>query len=66
MKRILFALTLLSNSMLLGMALLVYLDSRNPYMKFLTSGTSKIYILLMCLLGLTVGFLYLRNLWNRD
>lgn len=42
----------LAISMLLGLVVLVILDEHNPTMKFLTSGTSKIYLLLMCVLSL--------------
>ncbi len=52
-------LPLLTNAMLLGMLLIVYLDGRNPYMAFLTSAPSKVYIVLMCLLGLITSTLYL-------
>ena len=53
------ALALLSNAMLLGLLLLVYLDGRNPYMAFLTSGVSKIYLVILCVLGLTNGIILL-------
>lgn len=47
----------LTIAMALGMAVLVYLDGRNPYMEFLTSGASKVYILLLCALCLAVAIL---------
>ena len=53
------ALALLSNAMLLGLLLLVYLDGRNPYMAFLTSGVSKIYLVILCVLGLINGIILL-------
>lgn len=37
-------------TMALGLMLIVYLDGRNPLMQFLTSRTSKIYILAVCVL----------------
>lgn len=48
----------LAISLVLGLALMVYLDERNPLMAFLTSGVSKIYILILCIVCLTVAVLY--------
>ena len=48
----------LSIAMLLGLVVLVILDEHNPTMKFLTSGTSKVYLLLLCALCLTSLILY--------
>ena len=48
----------LAISMVLGLVLLVYLDERNPYMAFLTSKVSKIYILILCAVCLLVAILY--------
>ena len=47
----------LSIAMLLGLAVLVVLDERNPLMNFLTSSTSKIYLLILCAVGLAVAVL---------
>ena len=57
MRRIKSALEHLSISMLLGLMVLVYLDGRNPYMAFLTSGVSKVYILLAAALGIASAVL---------
>lgn len=65
MKKLRFALAMLSNAMLLGLIVLLYLDSRNPYMKFLTSDVSKIYILLTCVLGVITGCLYMARFRRR-
>ena len=59
MKKLKTVLALFSNAMLLGLLLLIYLDGRNPYMAFLTSGVSKVYLVILCLLGLTNGILIL-------
>ena len=58
-------LPLLTNAMLLGMLLIVYLDGRNPFMAFLTSTPSKVYIVMMCLLGLLTSTLYLMRTRDR-
>ncbi|MBR5095011.1 MAG: hypothetical protein IK095_07955 [Oscillospiraceae bacterium] len=58
-KRWKIFLALLTNAMLLGMLLLTYLDGRNPFMAFLTSGPSKIYIAIMCALGILTSTLFL-------
>ena len=47
------------------MLLIVYLDGRNPFMAFLTSTPSKVYIVLMCLLGLLTSTLYLIRMRDR-
>lgn len=62
MKRLRFFLALLTDSMLIGMILLVYLDGRNPTLYFLTSISSKVYTLLMCAVGLASTILCLRDL----
>jgi len=58
-------LTLLTNAMLLGLILLVYLDGRNPYMLFLTSNVSKIYMLILCGLGILTTTLSMADLRRR-
>ena len=58
-------LTLLTNAMLLGLILLVYLDGRNPYMLFLTSNVSKIYMLVLCGLGVLTTTLSMADLRRR-
>lgn len=60
-KKLRVFLILMTNAMLLGLILLVYLDGRNPYMLFLTSGPSKIYLLILCGLGLLTTFLSLAD-----
>ena len=52
----------LAIAMLLGLVLIVYLDGRNPYMAFLTSGVSKIYILILCAVCLIVSILFAAEL----
>lgn len=44
----------LAVSMLLGLIVLVVLDSRNPLMKFLNSGASYWYIAMTCILCIGV------------
>ena len=65
MKKLRIALIMLANAMLLGMILLVYLDGRNPFMAFLTSTASKVYILLMCVTALACLILCLTDLRRR-
>ena len=66
MRKLFTALTMLANAMLLGLIVLVYLDGRNPFMAFLTSTASKVYILLACVLGLAVTVLCLVWLRRED
>ena len=47
MKRFKLILAMLANALLLGLAVLVIVDARNPYMRFLTSTVSYIYLLLL-------------------
>ena len=49
----------LSIAMLLGLAVLVLLDERNPLMNFLTSSPSKIYLLIVCAVGLAVAVMFI-------
>lgn len=54
MKNLRIFLALLTNAMLLGLLLLVYLDGRNPYYYggFLASPTSKVYLIVLAVVGL--------------
>lgn len=49
----------LSIAMLLGMVVITILDGYNPLMAFLTSNTTKIYIIVMCILGLVTALMYI-------
>ena len=53
MKRLRIFLALLTNAMLLGLPLLVYLHGRNPYFYggFLTSPAARIYLVVLAVLG---------------
>ena len=62
MKRFKVFLAMLANALLLGLIVLVVVDARNPYMRFLTSGPSHVYLLLTCALGVTVVSLYIASL----
>ncbi len=62
MKRFRLILAMLANAMLMGLAVLVIVDARNPYMRFLTSTPSYVYLLLLCVLGVTVVSLYIASL----
>lgn len=44
----------LAIAMLLGLLVLIVLDGRNPLMAFLTSGASKVYMIVMCVSALLV------------
>ena len=46
-------------AMLLGMVVITILDGYNPLMAFLTSSTTKIYIIVMCILGLVTALMYI-------
>ena len=65
MKKMKIFLAMLANAFLLGLALLVFLDSRNPFMAFLTSTPSHIYLLLLAVLGVAVCSLYIAELRRR-
>lgn len=62
MKRFKLILAMLANALLLGLAVLVIVDARNPYMRFLTSTVSYIYLLLLVVIGVTVVSLYIASL----
>ena len=67
MKKLRLALVLLTNAMLLGLLLLIYLDMRNPYFYggFLSSPSAKIYLALLCGFGLTGGILSIADILDR-
>lgn len=54
MKFLKFILPHLAIAMLLGLIVLLILDSRNPLMEFLTGDAAKIYMIIMCVLCITV------------
>lgn len=64
MKKLRVFLGMLTNAFLLGLLLLVYLDGRNPYYYggFLNSGSAKVYLVLLALLGLVNTCLSIRDL----
>ncbi len=62
MKRFKMLLAMLANALLLGLAVLVIVDARNPYMRFLTSRVSHVYLLLLAALGVAVVSLYIASL----
>ncbi len=66
MKKLKIFVGMLANAMLIGMMLLVYLDERNPFMQFLTSFPSKIYMMIMCIVALIVSVMFLLNLSTDD
>ncbi len=49
----------LTIAMLLGMVVITILDGYNPLMAFLTSRVTKIYIVVMCILGLVTAVMYI-------
>lgn len=67
MKKLRVALVLLSNAMLLGLPLLIYLDQRNPYYHggFLSSPSARTYLLFLFALCLMTGILSLADLLDR-
>ena len=62
MKKFKLALAMLANALLLGLIVLVILDARNPFMAFLTSMPSHLYLLILSIIGVTVVSLYIASL----
>ena len=62
MKRFKLILAMLTNAMLLGLIVLVVVDARNPYMRFLTSTASYLYLLLLAVIGVVVVSMYIASL----
>lgn len=52
MKKWTLFLAMLANALQLGLIVLVILDARNPFMAFLTSTPSHIYLLLLAVVGI--------------
>lgn len=46
-------------AMLLGMVVITILDGYNPLMAFLTSRATKVYIIVMCILGVATAVMYI-------
>jgi hypothetical protein len=61
-KRFKLILAMLTNAMLLGLIVLVVVDARNPYMRFLTSTASYLYLLLLAVVGVVVVSMYIASL----
>ena len=59
MKAIMEFIAHLAIAMFLGMVVITVLDGYNPLMAFLTSRTTKIYIIVMCILGLVTAVMYI-------
>ena len=68
MKKFRIFLALLTNAMLLGLLLLVYLDGRNPYYfgGFLASSASRVYLVVLAAVGVVTTCLSLADLRNRN
>ena len=49
----------LAIAMLLGMVVITILDGCNPLMAFLTSRPTKVYIVVMCILGVVTAIMYI-------
>ena len=67
MKKLRVALVLLSNAMLLGLLVLIYLDQRNPYYYggFLSSPSARTYLVLLCVCGLSTGVMSVADILGR-
>jgi len=61
-RRFKLFLAMLANALLMGLVVLVIVDARNPYMRFLTSTSSYLYLLLLAVVGITVVSLYIASL----
>ena len=59
MKALMEFIAHLSIAMLLGMVVITILDGYNPLMAFLTSKASKVYIIVMCILGVATAVMYI-------
>ena len=62
MRRLLIALAMLANALLLGLIVLVILDARNPFLQFLTSGPSHVYLLTTAVVGVAALSLFIAQL----
>ena len=62
MKRFKIFLAMLANALLLVLIVLVIVDARNPYMRFLTSTVSYLYLLLLAVVGIVVVSMYIASL----
>ena len=62
MKRFRIFLAMLANALLLGLIVLVIVDARNPYMRFLTSTASYLYLLLLAVVGVVVVSMHIASL----
>ena len=67
MKKLRIALVLLSNAMLLGLMVLIYLDQRNPYYYggFLSSPSARSYLLVLCVCSLLTGIFSMADILGR-
>lgn len=59
MKAVKEFLAHLAIAMLLGLVVIAILDDFNPFMAFLTSKVTKIYIVILCVVGVTVAAMYI-------
>lgn len=59
MKAVKEFLAHLSIAMLLGFVVIAILDDRNPLMAFLTSRATKVYIVIMCVVGVATAIMYI-------
>ena len=61
MKFLKFILPHLAIAMLLGLLVLMILDGRNPLMNFLTGSAARAYMLIMCVICITVIAMYIKE-----
>ena len=59
MDRIKLLLAMLTNALALGLCVLIVLDLRNPYMGFLSSVPSRVFMLCLCVCALATATLYI-------
>ena len=59
MKAVKEFLAHLAIAMLLGLVVIAILDDFNPFMAFLTSKGTKVYTVILCVVGVTVAAMYI-------
>ena len=59
MDRLKTLLAMLTNSLALGLVVLILLDLRNPYMGFLSSVPSRVFMVCLCVCAAATATLYI-------
>jgi hypothetical protein len=59
MERLKIFLAMLTNALALGLGVLLLLDLRNPYMGFLSSVPSRVFMACLCVCAVATATLYI-------